>query len=177
AVAGSSAGGHLVAMLGVTCGHEGLEGTLGQHRDQNSDITAVVNFYGPADFLTIQEPPTTVDHNSSTSPESLLIGGAIQEHPEKARAASPQTYVSADDRPMLIIHGTKDPLVPYTQSVRFEKALEAAGVPTTLITVQGGGHGSQFGPDINTLVIEFLRNQLSGPKLAMPDQTVPAMER
>ncbi len=177
AVAGSSAGGHLVAMLGVTCGHEDLEGTLGQYRDQSSDITAVVDFYGPADFLTMQEPPTTVDHNAPTSPESLIIGGAIQEHPEKARAASPQTYVSEDDRPMLIIHGTQDPLVPYNQSVRFEKALEAAGVPATLITVEGGGHGNKFGPDTNTLVIQFLRNQLSGQKLAMPDQTVPAMER
>jgi acetyl esterase/lipase len=177
AVMGSSAGGHLAAMIGVTCNDAALEGTLGQHSDQNSRLSAVVNLYGPADFLTMQEPPTTENHNAPTSPESRLIGGAIQQQAEKARAASPQTHVSADDPPMLIIHGTKDTLVPYTQSVRFEKALEAVGVATTLITVEGGGHGSKFGPDVDALVIQYLRNQLLGEKTTLPDQTLKALTR
>jgi acetyl esterase/lipase len=177
AVIGSSAGGHLAAMLGVTCGEEALEGSLGKHGDQSSDVATVVNFFGPADFLTMQEPPTTEDHNAASSPESRLIGGAIQQHPEKARAASPLTYVSAGDRPILIIHGTRDLLVPYSQSVRFEKALEAAGVATTLITVEGGGHGSQFGPQVNALALQYLKNLLHGEQVALPDQILPAASK
>jgi acetyl esterase/lipase len=125
----------------------------------------------------MQEPPTTENHNSPDSPESRLIGAAIQEAKDKARAASPQSYVTADDVPSLIIHGTRDLLVPYTQSVRFKAALDAAGVATTLITVEGGGHGSQFGPEINAFAIQFLKNQLLGEKAEIKDQTVPAMAK
>ena len=44
------------------------------------------------------------------------IGGPVQENKEKARKASPLTYVSKDSAPFLIMHGDKDNTVPLGQS-------------------------------------------------------------
>jgi len=172
AVWGTSAGGHLVAMLGVSHGVKGLEGDIGPYTKQSSEVSCVVDFFGPTDLLNMDNPLGTMDHNAPDSPESKLIGGAVQEHKKKARNASPLTYVSADDAPFLIAHGDKDPLVNYSQSVRFAKKLRAAGVPVVLITVQGGGHGRGFGPEVTQSVKDFLNVQLWGAKKTISDKTV-----
>ncbi|MFP6765073.1 MAG: alpha/beta hydrolase fold domain-containing protein, partial [Planctomycetaceae bacterium] len=140
-IAGSSAGGHLVAMLGTTGAVESLEGSLGEHRNQDSRVACVVDEFGPTSFLTMDDFPGRMEHNSPTSPESLLIGGPIQEHQDKCRRAGPLMYVSQDDPPFLIIHGTQDPLVPFNQSVIFAEKLKAGGVPYILQEMTGGEHG------------------------------------
>ena len=75
AVWGSSAGGHLVAMLGVSGEVEALEGKLGEHLDQDSRVQCVVNFFGPSELLTMGDHPSSIAHNAPESPESLLVGG------------------------------------------------------------------------------------------------------
>ncbi|MEM1296523.1 MAG: alpha/beta hydrolase fold domain-containing protein [Verrucomicrobiota bacterium] len=174
AVWGSSAGGHLVAMLGVSHQVDGLEGEIGPHTDQSSEVTCVVDYYGPTELLTMNDHPSKIDHNAANSPESLLIGGAIQENQDQANNASPISHVSADDEPILIVHGTKDELVPYPQSVDFEKKLEEVGVSATFVTVTDGGHGGGFGPTIQKLVEQFLAKQLLGKGDPVEDQAVPA---
>ena len=162
AVWGSSAGGHLVSMLGVSGNAEGLEGKLGRHLDQDSRVTCVVNYFGPSELLTMNDHPSRMDHNAPDSPESRLIDGPIQENKDKARAASPITYVTKDDAPILNVHGTADQLVPFPQSVDFDKKLKAAGVASNLITIEGGGHGN-FGkatPELDRLVGKFLATHL-----------------
>ena len=57
-----------------------------------------------------------------------------------ALAADPISYVDKGDAPFLIMHGTKDMLVPYNQSVLLHNALKKAGVRSALLTVDGGGH-------------------------------------
>jgi acetyl esterase/lipase len=158
-VFGTSAGGHLVAMLGVTGGVTSLEGKLGSHTDQNSRVACVMDFFGPTDFLTMNDFPGRIDHNAATSPESLLIGGPIQQHKDKSRAATPIMYVTGDDAPILIIHGTKDPLVPFDQSVQFLAALKRAKVESVLVPVTDGGHGFR-GPAVNSRVDQFLQKHL-----------------
>ncbi len=138
---GSSAGGHLVAMLGTSGNVADLEGKLGSHTAVSSRVSCVVDEYGPTNFLTMNDFPSRIDHLSATSPESLLIGGQITEHEDKVRHASPLTYVSKDDPPFLIIHGTDDPLVPYNQSKVLEAALQKAGVAVSLQTITAGQHG------------------------------------
>ena len=140
-VMGSSAGGHLVAMLGTSGDVKDLEGKLGSHTSVSSRVACVVDEFGPTNFLTMNDFPSRIDHLAPTSPESLLIGGAITEHKDKVRHASPLTYVSKDDPPFLIIHGTKDPLVPYNQSVILDAALKKAGVDVYLQTISEGQHG------------------------------------
>ena len=69
----------------------------------------------------------TLDHNRVDSPESKLIGGPIQENPEKVARANPITYISWDDPPFLIVHGTEDPLVSFNQSELLHGALTSDG--------------------------------------------------
>jgi dipeptidyl aminopeptidase/acylaminoacyl peptidase len=82
-------------------------------------------------------------HDNPKSPESLLVGGPIQEEPYQlvAGKANPITYVTKDDPPFLIMHGDKDMLVPLHQSELLHKALKKVGVDSTLCVVKGAGHG------------------------------------
>ena len=140
AVWGSSAGGHLVSMLGVSHGVKELEGKIGNHTDQTSRVHAVINYYGPSALLQMDDHPSKIIHNAHDSPESQLIGGPIQENRKKTKQASPLHHVSADDSIFIHFHGTADPLVPYHQSVIFHQALQEKGVASQLITVKKGGH-------------------------------------
>ena len=176
AVWGTSAGGHLVAMLGVSGGVEELEGGIGDHLEVSSEVTCVVNFFGPSELLTMNDHPSRIDHLAPDSPESRLVGAPLPTVPEKAANASPITWVSKEDAPSLIVHGTKDELVPYPQSVELEKQLEEVGVNTILLTVDGGGHGGGFGPAVSQAVETFLSHHLLGAEKTVEDATVAAGE-
>jgi acetyl esterase/lipase len=160
AVWGTSAGGHLVAMLGVTGEMKDLEGSLGRHTDQTSRVTCVADYFGPANLLTMGDFPSTMKHNAADSPESKLIGGPPPDHPDKARAASPFFFVTKGDAPVFIAHGTADPLVPYNQSEVFARALREAGVPVYLQTIEQGGHGGFEGPKLNARLEAFFAHYL-----------------
>ncbi len=157
---GSSAGGHLVAMLGTSGGIESLEGKLGSFTDQSSRVTCVVDFFGPAELLTMGDHPSNLDHNAPNSPESRLVGGTLQETKQVAQDASPVTYVSKGDPPFLIVHGDKDMTVPYQQSVRLTELLEKAHVDATMITIQGAGHGGFASPTLHDRVRAFFDKHL-----------------
>lgn len=75
---GSSAGGHLVAMLGTSGEVKELEGTLGNHLTMKSRVHCVGNFFGPSALLEMSKFPSKIDHDAANSPESKLIGGALQ---------------------------------------------------------------------------------------------------
>jgi dipeptidyl aminopeptidase/acylaminoacyl peptidase len=139
-----------------------LEGNVGKHGDVSSAVKCVVDEFGPTDFLTMNAGKSSMDHDAADSPESRLIGGAIQENKDKANAASPLTHVNKVDVPFLIIHGDADPLVPHDQSVRFAAALKGAGVETALITVHGAGHGNFRNPEIAATIRRFFDKHLRG---------------
>lgn len=136
---GSSAGGHLVAMLG-TCGDVDSFVT-DANRDQSSRVQAVCDWFGPSDMSRMSDFPGAIDHNAPNSPESRFLGGTAQESKEKVAKANPITYVSKQDPPFLIMHGDADRVVPYNQSELLLDALKKAGVEATLYCVKGGGHG------------------------------------
>lgn len=145
-VVGGSAGGHLSALVG-TAGGTGTFPPIGGNEDQSDRVQAVCDIFGPADFTTVVKQAAedknvrnVFQFNSPKDPYSQLIGVPL-ETTEKSRAVSPVTYVSEDDPPVLILHGTHDALVPYAQSVQFAEALKAKGVPVWLQTLPGGGHG------------------------------------
>jgi acetyl esterase/lipase len=157
---GPSAGGHLVALLGTSGDVKELEGKGGS-AEFSSRVQAVVDWFGPTDFLKMGK--NKIDHDAANSPESLLVGGPIQENKEKVAAANPITYVSKDDPPFLVIHGDKDDLVPLSQSELFHAALEKAGVPSKLHVVPGAGHGFG-GRELEAMVDEFLDRHLKNKK-------------
>lgn len=142
AAMGESAGGHLACMLGLTGNRPELEGNVGI-AGPSSAVQAVVDWYGPTDFLTMDEqaPPSTFQpHNAPDSPEARLVGAPIQQDKARTRAASPISYVSASAPPFLIQHGTADRIVPIGQGRELAGALEAAGAKVTMIEIAGADH-------------------------------------
>ncbi len=154
---GSSAGGHLVALLGTS--GDVKEFDTGANPGVSSRVQAVVDFFGPTDFTQMGKFPSTIKHDAPDSPESELIGGAVQQNKAKAARANPITYVTADDPPFLILHGDKDSTVPLNQSELLEAALKKAGVDVAFHVVKGAGHGFG-GPEINEKVRQFLAKHL-----------------
>lgn len=158
---GASAGGHLSAMLGTT--GETREFDVGPNLDQSSRVQAVVDYYGPTDFLQMDahRPPNGMVHDGADSPESELVGGAIQDNKEKTARANPITYVTKNAPPFLICHGDEDPLVPFHQSQLLDAALRSAGVSVTFHRVVGGGHGGFRDPKVPELTEAFLARLLT----------------
>jgi dipeptidyl aminopeptidase/acylaminoacyl peptidase len=101
-------------------------------------------------------------HDNPNSPESKLIGGALQENKEKAAKANPIAYVSRDDPPFLILHGDKDGAVPFSQSELLVEALTKAGVEATLVPLKGAGHGGPAfaAPEMREKIVAFFSKHL-----------------
>jgi acetyl esterase/lipase len=169
-ITGSSSGGHLASLTGTsgsvkkfTIGSSGadLEGNIGQFGSFSSSVDAVVDWFGPTDFLSMDSCGSQMAHNPPDSPESRLIGGPIQENMDKCKLADPATYIDSNDPPFLIFHGDKDPLVPFCQSEMFFKALQKAAVPGQYFLVEGAQHGpGLFVEKYFTMMAEFFKKQV-----------------
>jgi acetyl esterase/lipase len=144
AVWGDSSGGHLAAMTGVSDGI--MEFNTLNYAAESSGVKAVVDFYGPTDLLQMNQFPSKIDHDAANSPESLLVGGPLQENKARATQANPISYISREKPlpPFLIMHGDQDELVPFNQSVLLYQALKEARQDVTFYKVKGAGHGSGF---------------------------------
>lgn len=162
AIAGSSAGGHLAALVGVTNGHQELEGTLGDFRATSSDVQAIVSFYGASNLATILAQSTP--HGLSVRVPALqaLLGGQPTDQPELTRLASPVHHVDPRDPPLLLLHGDQDPQMPINQSLELQGRYEAAGRPVKFIAVHGAAHGGKlfYDPEHLAHVEAFLREHL-----------------
>jgi len=165
---GQSAGANLAATLGTSCGVAALEGAELGNADQSSCVQAVVDWFGPTDFLQMDKQFTgtscPVNHDAANSPESMVIGAAIQTVPDKAQAANPITYVSAKASPFLIQHGTADCNVPPQQGQLLYDALAPliGNDKVTYTLLEGAGHGgAQFSDAANVqVVLDFLGSAL-----------------
>lgn len=157
---GSSAGGHLAAMLGTTGDVKAFD--VGENLHVSSRVQAVVDYFGPTDFLQMDahRMPNGQQHDPAGSPESQLIGGALQDNQERAAQANPITFVTQAAPPFLICHGDADPLVPHHQSELLVAALQKAGVPVSFYTVAGAGHGGFKDPKVAELTRTFLAKHL-----------------
>jgi acetyl esterase/lipase len=149
-VTGYSSGGHLAAFSGTTgsvnifkvgSASANIEGNVGQFTRYSSSVNAVVDWYGPTTFQLMDSCGSEMNHNATDSPESLLIGGPIQENDDKCMLADPSTYADPGDPPFLILHGDADPLVPLCQSQKLYEALQRNNIPCRLVVVPGAGHG------------------------------------
>jgi acetyl esterase/lipase len=131
---GFSAGGHLALMLGVTGPNDGLEGDVSAGAP-DSRVKAVVNYFGPTEL----GAPDIPDRSKPLVKD--FLGATPQQKPELAAKASPRTYISKDDAPILTFQGTKDPLVPATQAIKLAEAMTEAGVPGRVELLIGAQHG------------------------------------
>lgn len=152
-VMGGSAGGHLALMAGL------LEN---DHRFdtncpgiENVKVAAIINKYGVADVWDWGYGPI------KTSKSATAWLGDRAKDQKFAASVSPITHVKTSSPPVFIVHGDADPTVPYQQSVELHKKLQAAGVTTKFITVEGGLHGKfdkEKNSEINKEIIAFLKS-------------------
>jgi acetyl esterase/lipase len=140
-VAGSSAGGHLAALVGVSDGVRELEGTVGEHVSQSSRVQAIVSFFGASNLESILGQSTAHGLSVRVPALKLLLGGLPDERPELARLASPIAHVGADDPPLWLIHGDADPQMPPEQSSELAARYREVQLPVDLETIPGGKHG------------------------------------
>jgi iduronate 2-sulfatase len=144
---GGSAGGHLVAMMAVTDSSDKLD-PAEPYGGYSSRIQAVVPMYGVHDVA-----------RRARAKGSELSGADA----ELCRQASPVSYVSFDDPPALILHGTEDALVPVEQSRILHASLKAAHVPAELIIIEGAPHSFHLQPkqrDLRRKVVAFFDKHL-----------------
>ncbi len=140
---GSSAGGNLVAMLGVTGGIGEFEGD-GGWQDQSSRVQAVVEYYGMTDFMAINDlvkqgkaTERFMKQDGKTSISHLLGVKKWWKNPDLCRKASPTTYATKDDAPFYIFHGDLDPLTNHEQGELLNDAAEVGRRAIGLLSRQG----------------------------------------
>ncbi len=161
-IIGSSAGGHLAALVGVSNGEKELEGTLGQFLDQSSDVQAIVSFFGGSNLQTILKQSTPRGLDMRVPALQLLLGGQPDEVPALAKLASPVAHVDKKDPPLLLVHGDQDPQMPINQSHELQGVYEKLKLPVQFEVVHGGGHGGKEFYDGQRLkvVTDFLQKHL-----------------
>ena len=165
AIIGSSAGGHLAALVGVTNGNKALEGTIGEYLSQSSGVQCIVSLFGASNLQTILSQSTEFGLKMRVPALQLLLGGQPTEKPDLAKLASPVAHLDKDDPPLLLIHGDADPQMPPEQSQELAKAYEALKLPVRLIMLPGSKHGGQefYDDERTSIVAKFLQTHLHQP--------------
>lgn len=162
-VFGYSAGGHLAALLGTMDGEDNarfensLAGDDEELKKFSPAVCAVAIGGAPCEFSWLDEGSEVLKY---------WMGGSRKSLPEKYRSASPVEYVTAEDAPFFIFHGTADMLVPLQSPTDFHQALKAKGVPSTLLSVDGSGHITTFSKaELLKQIIPFFDKHLQhGPQ-------------
>jgi acetyl esterase/lipase len=164
---GESAGGHLAALLGTSGGDPYLEGNSSVFYE-SSIVQAVVDVYGPTDLLQVSSHPSEgcapFPAEDPRSFYSRYIGAPLDTVPEQVERANPAAYVTPDDPPFFVVHGTADCLVPFHQSQLLVDALTGQGVNVTFVPVPGRGHNMNPYNDltIRAQINAFLDQHLKG---------------
>lgn len=166
AIAGSSSGGHLAALVGVSNNHAELEGTVGNHLTESSAVHAVIDYFGASNLTTILSQSTPHGLNVRKPALELLLGGQPGNIPELAKLASPVFHIDKNDPPLLLFHGDQDPQMPINQSHELEGRYRALDLDVQFAVVYGAAHGGDafFSGDNAKLAINFLRRTLREEK-------------
>jgi acetyl esterase/lipase len=139
---GGSAGGHLSLMTGILPANSIFDRqcpTTDSTRWKNGsepqvNVAAIINWNGITDVAELIDGPNAKHY-------AMEWFGSMSNRKELAQQLSPISYVRAGLPPIITFHGDEDDIVPYTQAVRLHAALDKAGVPNKLVTIQGGKHG------------------------------------
>ena len=162
AIAGSSSGGHLAALAGVTNNHPELEGTVGNYLKESSAVHAIIDYFGASNLTSILSQSTPHGLNVRKPALDLLLGGQPDKVPDLARLASPVFHVDKDDPPLLILHGDQDPQMPINQSHELEGQYRKSGLDVHFEVIYGAAHGGDmfFSEANKKLAVDFLRRVL-----------------
>ena len=163
-ILGVSAGAHLAALVATTNGDTRLEGDVGGHLDQSSDVAAAVSYFGASNLTTILDQSTPFGLNIRVPGLEALFGGPPDEKTDLAELASPVFQVDRGDPPLLLLHGDQDPQMPINQSHELHGAYKALGLNVHFEVVHGARHGGEafFDRARTELVMSFLDSHLRG---------------
>ena len=176
-VFGSSAGGHLAALAGTLSGNEPFMSGASGDPKVSSRVCLVVDYCGPTDLEFIgKNEPNFFIYNIT---KSLFGNVSYDMNPNLWVQASPATYISSNDPVFFVAHGTNDTVVPIEVSESFVAKLEAAGVETHFVTVEGAGHDILTNPQENLIVREslepLLRKVFNLDQLNIPEFPAPIL--
>ena len=163
-VLGSSAGGHLSMMVGCADETAGLEGN-GGWAEFSSRVQAVCSYYGPTDLAGTYR---AIEAREGSVPDDFyyveFLGCHLEENPDMWKAAGPINHVTADDPPLLLVHGELDSVVPIIVSEKMYRIYQQAGLEVSLIRVSDADHvfkqaaESKISPsveEIEQIVLDF----------------------
>lgn len=156
---GDSSGGHTCVMVAATMERE--------YNDEEGELNvkAFVDYYGPTDITKMNDQPSTQDHMSPESLEGLLIGKRpVDDSPEWTDAVNPMNHICEEQKmkPLLIIHGDKDRLVPFQQSVLLYEKMRETHQTVEFYKLEGADHaGDAFlKAPVLDLVDQFLKKYM-----------------
>lgn len=158
AIAGNSSGGHLAALVGVSNKHPELEGTIGHHLHESSEVHAIISYFGATNLTSILSQSTP--HGLSVRKPALefLLGGQPDQVPKLARLASPVFHVDRSDPPLLLIHGDQDVQMPINQAHELQGEYQKLDLDVHLQVIHGAAHGGNifYSGKAAKLAIDFL---------------------
>jgi acetyl esterase/lipase len=146
---GWSAGGQLAAQLGTRDTRDATDPMA----SYSSRVACVVDLAGDVDLAAYTAPPELHE-------VVALLGGTVQEAPERYRDASPLTWIDGHTVPFLVIHGDQDDVVPIEQSRRLVAALRKAGVEVEHVELVDAGHGDLTWDRVGPATLAFLARHL-----------------
>ncbi|HZZ43003.1 MAG TPA: alpha/beta hydrolase [Tepidisphaeraceae bacterium] len=156
---GDSAGGHLVLMLATTTPADHLDGDAG-YPDTSSAVQAVVSWYGPTDLSAPDMPPI-----SRPLIQAFLTPDSTPPADLVARA-SPIHYVHSDEPPILLLQGTSDTQVTYTQALLMAIRMTDLHAPGRVELLLNANHGFT-GPTLQHVLdssLSFFNEHLKSPQ-------------
>jgi acetyl esterase/lipase len=146
---GWSAGGQLAALLGT----RDTRDVTAPMASYSSRVTCVVDLAGDVDLAAYTRPPALHE-------VVALLGGTVQEVPERYRDASPLSWIDRRTAPFLVIHGDRDNVVPIEQSRRLVAGLRAAGVKAEWVELANAGHDDLTWDRVGPATLVFLDRHL-----------------
>lgn len=167
---GFSSGAHLASLCastnGVKIGKKGeasydIEGAVGQHLDQSSEVNACCEWSGPIDLMNMD---CAGKRPEGFQPEDAVMGFSYPGHEDAYWLLSPVHYINEAQNegrtivPIYVFHGAEDNVVPCCQGKELAEVLQNAGVKDCGFTlVEGGGHGfNMYSPEnLKTMVDHF----------------------
>jgi acetyl esterase/lipase len=162
AIAGSSSGGHLATLVGVSNHNKELEGTVGDYPKESSTVQAIVDYFGATDLTTILAQSTPYGVNMRKPALELLLGASPEQLPELAKLASPITHIDKDDPPLLIFHGDQDPQMPINQSHELTGQYKKLNLDAHFEVIYGAAHGGDvfFSEEYLNMAVDFLNRTI-----------------
>lgn len=150
ALVGYSAGGHLAAYAAAMA-------------SDDTRPQALVLLAGPTDLV------ADCERRGGVSPSLQALFQQDVKIDDEVRAvlhdASPINHLTADAPPCLLIHGTVDVSVLYSQSVNFQSRMKELGVPCEIVTIPGGEHRlrdwQRLNPEYEHEMIQWLERVLN----------------